>query len=87
MIIKCCRLCPFFMQTSLSLFVHSSGGVCKYCKDDDSIAVIDMDEPEGAEREAMRERAARRLRVLDANVIPVACPLRDRDIVVTLGVN
>lgn len=87
MIVKSCRRCPFFTTTMLSLLASSKGGECTYRKADDSLAIMDMTTPEGTDREEMRTRVAQRLRVTDASLIPGACPLHDRDIVVTLGVN
>jgi hypothetical protein len=87
MIVKSCRTCPFFTTTLLTLFAQPNGGECSYIKADDSVSRMEAGISPGPERDAILAKVAQRLRVIDAGAIPAACPLRERDIVVTLGVN
>ena len=90
--VKCCAECPFFVQTMGSMI-----GAWLFKKGDAKVIAGECDhtdrsgrrhfplgEPgEGPDRE--RERRDRRLRVIDANELPTACPLRTSPLLVTVG--
>lgn len=85
MIVKSCLECPFF-QTSLTTLVSApDGGVCSYSKEEDATVHIRFGMRAGVERDQMMARAAKRLHVKDARVVPPACPLHERDVVITVG--
>lgn len=89
MIIRCCKECPFFRFTVLALFAGGNSGVCGYSRDDETLVtgetVIGM-EP-GPAREAAARRAVTRMPILNSQEVPSGCPLRVKDITLTLAKN
>jgi len=90
MIVRACRECPFRQKPMLSgvmaLFSGDTGrGFCGYDSASDSVIVVEMGIPDGSQRRDMMRRAAGRRVIEDVNTIPDACPLHNKDVVVTLG--
>jgi hypothetical protein len=82
-IVRCCKECPFFQIIMLAVFRPDSG-LCGYdgVRDAKSLDTIGL--PPGPERNMAKLSADRRMIVRDNNTIPDKCPLRSRDIVLTL---
>jgi len=99
MTIKCCAECPFFERvpvlSALSEMLAEPGkdslkgslanaGTCNFDRDTNTVIRVRVGVV-GTERDKMLADAKKRLVVVDRNGIPEKCPLRERDIVVTLG--
>ena len=91
MIVTCCKECPFFRDSAATVLSALSGvdapwGFCHYDRKDDSLVVLDWSPMKTeAQRAAMMERAKDRMAVVDGRVIPEGCPLRTRDVRISLG--
>jgi hypothetical protein len=90
MIIRSCKECPFRQRPVLSgvMALFGAGtdrGFCGYDAESDSVVVVEMGAPESPSKRQMMRRAAGRKAIEDINSIPPHCPLRTRNIVVTLG--
>jgi hypothetical protein len=83
MIVKRCSECPFYTMTGGSLFVGERAGVCTYEAASDVMLKAAFRDA-GTLTSDDHKRLNARLRVADHNVVPDACPLRTRDVVVTL---
>lgn len=90
MIVTCCHECPFFHETGAHLLFALVGrvpsyGTCNYDAANDSVVRVELGMPAGPEHDAMLLRARSRLVVLDRRAIPDGCPLRTRNVTITLG--
>lgn len=86
MTVRSCAECPFFRGTLLALLARGEqAGQCSYDADADDLVPDPDPELSTAERVARQERLLRRLRVEDRRVVPEACPLRRRPVVVSLA--
>lgn len=92
MLIRRCKECPFFQETMGSFLSVVSGradtpqGVCGYHVESDSLVTFQGGMPPGREYDAMIHRAWERRKILDAQSVPPNCPLRQKDILITLRV-
>lgn len=91
-IVKSCAECPFFVQTAASFLIAFMPsieakapfpGSCD-CPEDSGVKHHPMG-ASGRQADLNRDRKDRRLRILDGNKLPDACPLRASDVLVTLG--
>lgn len=89
MIIECCKKCPFFHNTMLAMLATKGvGGVCAYDAENDRNVVIDADLKHGtAEHEQNRRESWARMKVPNPEIVPDQCPLRKRDVIITLGLS
>jgi hypothetical protein len=86
MTIRRCKDCPFFQTILLALFsAKPESGLCSYDGVRDAKALEAIGLPPGPERRAAKISADRRMIVRDNTTIPEMCPLRTKDIVLTLG--
>ncbi len=85
MIIRCCKDCPLFQSILLAIFANKpDSGLCGYDSQRDALALEPIGLLPGPERTAAKASADRRMIVRDRNTIPEKCPLRTKDIVLTL---
>lgn len=92
--VKCCADCPFFggvpLLSALSEALSGSdghlakAGTCNFDRDTSTVIRVPLGVV-GPERDAMKKSLERRMLVTDKTTIPEKCPLRERDVVVTLG--
>lgn len=91
MIVKSCSECPFYRLTPiLGVIVKFLGaapksGWCCYERETKTILEPELGLPPGPERDAMMARLGARMIIEDNTVVPNGCPLRDGDLIVTLG--
>lgn len=90
MIIKRCKDCPFLEVTVLSIIAtlgaKAPGGVCSYDAKTDRRVTLDTTlKPQTDEYQRNRTDVWARLKIKDAGTVPPECPLRVRDITITLG--
>jgi hypothetical protein len=88
--VRSCSHCPFFVQTALSMFAafalapNKLVGECD-CPTSSGRRSHAFGATNAGEVKANRERKEKRMRVLDGERLPDACPLRASDVLVTLG--
>ena len=91
--INSCEECPFFenpfsgvpLLGILAMTAVIEFGVCGYNAAQDNLVQIRLGMKAGPEKDAMMATARGRLVVYDARVVPEGCPLRTRDITLTLA--
>jgi hypothetical protein len=86
MIIKCCRECPFYQKTLLTLLAGKAG-MCGYDAKDDSLVSFDLDMEPGPARIERLRRAHNRMVIDNDRGVPTGCPLREKDVTITLAKN
>jgi hypothetical protein len=87
-IVDCCNRCPFFQHTVLALIASKSGagGVCSYDANHDRVVTVDTSLTPGTPEHVENRRAVwSRMKIEDPTQIPDACPLRRRNVTITLG--
>ena len=86
MIIQKCDDCPFFSTNLLALFRNTHSGFCGYDSATDAqVPAHTQFGPGTPEHEVALRAWNARLPVPDRRTLPDACPLRTRDIRLTLG--
>jgi len=88
-IVTSCKVCPFrqdpFLGGVLALFRDVTEAFCGYDRTSDELVVVEFGMKPGTARDQMVKRAQARMPIPDVNTIPDSCPLRGRDVRITLG--
>ncbi len=86
MVVKRCKECPFYQDILLAVLANKpNSGLCGYDAGRDGLALVPRGLRPGPERDEAMASSARRLIVPNNNTVPDKCPLRAKDIVLTLG--
>ena len=91
--VRSCAECPFFLMTARSLFVafavkREDGKGALYgecgCPSGSGLRHY-IPGSVGPEFDAIRDANEKRMKVTDGHRVPAGCPLRSKDVLVTLG--